>query len=163
MGVAALEFCYKSHLEAKRAKIPITDALKSKARLTLGVGRDFDNGRVSLCATSNVLWLSLLASDLTQITLTPSAPSHWPIKHFKSLSATCAARSHDSTRYFDDAAEPSASVPSTSTVLQHQRWPCHHLKVFVCFRAPICTVVVWLMHHPDPDFLWLKRSQIVKQ
>lgn len=47
MGVAALEFCYKSHLEAKRAKIPISDALKNKARLTLGVGRDFDNGRVS--------------------------------------------------------------------------------------------------------------------
>ncbi|KAL1517035.1 hypothetical protein ABEB36_000854 [Hypothenemus hampei] len=45
MGVAALEFCYKSHLEAKRAKIPIGDALKNKARLTLGVGRDFDNGR----------------------------------------------------------------------------------------------------------------------
>ncbi|ERL85395.1 hypothetical protein D910_02815 [Dendroctonus ponderosae] len=53
MGVAALEFCYKSHLEAKRAKIPISDALKSKARLTLGVGRDFDNGRQAILHKSH--------------------------------------------------------------------------------------------------------------
>ncbi|XP_050512896.1 glutamate receptor 1 [Diabrotica virgifera virgifera] len=47
MAVALLEFCYKSHSEAKRAKIPLGDAMKAKARLTIGVGRDFDNGRVS--------------------------------------------------------------------------------------------------------------------
>ncbi|XP_060535299.1 glutamate receptor 1-like [Cylas formicarius] len=45
MAVAALEFCYKSHVEAKRAKIPLSDAMKNKARLTIGVGRDYDNGR----------------------------------------------------------------------------------------------------------------------
>ncbi|EEB17589.1 glutamate receptor 1 precursor, putative [Pediculus humanus corporis] len=45
MAVALLEFCYKSHMEAMRAKIPLTDAMKAKARLTIGGGRDFDNGR----------------------------------------------------------------------------------------------------------------------
>lgn len=48
MAVAMLEFCYKSHTEAKRAKIPLSDAMKAKARLTIGVGRDYDNGRVSI-------------------------------------------------------------------------------------------------------------------
>nr|QRN45436.1 kainate-selective glutamate receptor 1 [Carausius morosus] len=45
MAVALLEFCYKSHTEASRAKIPLADAMKAKARLTIGGGRDFDNGR----------------------------------------------------------------------------------------------------------------------
>ncbi|KAK7793358.1 hypothetical protein R5R35_008509 [Gryllus longicercus] len=45
MAVALLEFCYKSHSEASRAKIPLSDAMKAKARLTIGGGRDFDNGR----------------------------------------------------------------------------------------------------------------------
>ncbi|XP_046678071.1 glutamate receptor 1-like isoform X2 [Homalodisca vitripennis] len=44
MGVALMEFCYKSHSEATRAKIPLSDAMKAKARLTIG-GREFDNGR----------------------------------------------------------------------------------------------------------------------
>ncbi|XP_054275506.1 glutamate receptor 1-like isoform X2 [Macrosteles quadrilineatus] len=44
MGVALIEFCYKSHNEATRAKIPLSDAMKAKARLTIG-GREFDNGR----------------------------------------------------------------------------------------------------------------------
>ncbi|KAK4877739.1 hypothetical protein RN001_010245 [Aquatica leii] len=43
--VALMEFCYKSHSEATRAKIPLSDAMKAKARLTIGVGRDIDNGR----------------------------------------------------------------------------------------------------------------------
>ncbi|KAK0087576.1 hypothetical protein PV325_000702 [Microctonus aethiopoides] len=47
LAVALLEFCYKSHSEAARAKIPLSDAMKAKARLTIGGGRDFDNGRVS--------------------------------------------------------------------------------------------------------------------
>ncbi|XP_046391303.1 glutamate receptor 1-like isoform X4 [Ischnura elegans] len=46
MGVALLEFCYKSHVEANRAKIPLSDAMKAKARLTIGGGRDYDNGRL---------------------------------------------------------------------------------------------------------------------
>ncbi|XP_076298659.1 glutamate receptor IB isoform X1 [Lasioglossum baleicum] len=45
LAVALLEFCYKSHAEATRAKIPLSDAMKAKARLTIGGGRDFDNGR----------------------------------------------------------------------------------------------------------------------
>ncbi|XP_076169974.1 glutamate receptor IB isoform X2 [Ptiloglossa arizonensis] len=45
LAVALLEFCYKSHMEATRAKIPLSDAMKAKARLTIGGGRDFDNGR----------------------------------------------------------------------------------------------------------------------
>lgn len=48
LAVALLEFCYKSHTEATRAKIPLSDAMKAKARLTIGVGRDIDNGRVSI-------------------------------------------------------------------------------------------------------------------
>lgn len=54
MAVALLEFCYKSHSEAKRAKIPLSDAMKAKARLTIGVGRDYDNGRVSIILISQV-------------------------------------------------------------------------------------------------------------
>nr|CAH7759920.1 unnamed protein product [Callosobruchus chinensis] len=46
MAVSLLEFCYKSHTEAKRAKIPLGDAMKAKARLTIGVGNDYDNGRL---------------------------------------------------------------------------------------------------------------------
>ncbi|XP_017787276.1 PREDICTED: glutamate receptor 1-like isoform X2 [Nicrophorus vespilloides] len=45
LAVALIEFCYKSHTEATRAKIPLSDAMKAKARLTIGVGRDIDNGR----------------------------------------------------------------------------------------------------------------------
>ncbi|KAK9710764.1 Receptor family ligand binding region [Popillia japonica] len=45
LAVALIEFCYKSHTEAIRAKIPLSDAMKAKARLTIGVGRDIDNGR----------------------------------------------------------------------------------------------------------------------
>ncbi|XP_043461147.1 glutamate receptor 1 isoform X2 [Leptopilina heterotoma] len=45
LAVALVEFCYKSHSEATRAKIPLSDAMKAKARLTIGGGRDFDNGR----------------------------------------------------------------------------------------------------------------------
>ncbi|XP_024083533.1 glutamate receptor 1 [Cimex lectularius] len=44
MAVALLEFCYKSHTEATRAKIPLSDAMKAKARLTIG-GREYDNTR----------------------------------------------------------------------------------------------------------------------
>ncbi|GLV33707.1 Glutamate receptor IB [Carabus blaptoides fortunei] len=45
LAVALIEFCYKSHAEATRAKIPLSDAMKAKARLTIGGGRDIDNGR----------------------------------------------------------------------------------------------------------------------
>ncbi|XP_057333872.1 glutamate receptor 1-like isoform X2 [Microplitis mediator] len=45
LAVALVEFCYKSHTEATRAKISLSDAMKAKARLTIGGGRDFDNGR----------------------------------------------------------------------------------------------------------------------
>ncbi|XP_014208745.1 glutamate receptor 1 [Copidosoma floridanum] len=45
LSVALIEFCYKSHTEATRAKIPLSDAMKAKARLTIGGGRDSDNGR----------------------------------------------------------------------------------------------------------------------
>nr|XP_018906951.1 PREDICTED: glutamate receptor 1-like [Bemisia tabaci] len=44
MAVALLEFCYKSHSEASRAKIPLTDAIKAKARLTIG-SREYENNR----------------------------------------------------------------------------------------------------------------------
>lgn len=52
LTVALIEFCYKSHTEATRAKIPLSDAMKAKARLTIGVGRDYDNGRVSIKFTT---------------------------------------------------------------------------------------------------------------
>uniref|UniRef100_A0A0C9QXE8 Glu-RI_0 protein n=1 Tax=Fopius arisanus TaxID=64838 RepID=A0A0C9QXE8_9HYME len=45
LAVALLEFCYKSHTEASRAKIPLADAMKAKARLTISGARDYDNGR----------------------------------------------------------------------------------------------------------------------
>ncbi|XP_052127111.1 glutamate receptor 4-like isoform X2 [Frankliniella occidentalis] len=45
LAVALIEFFYKSHSEATRAKIPLSDAMKAKARLTMTGPRDFDNGR----------------------------------------------------------------------------------------------------------------------
>ncbi|XP_044734637.1 glutamate receptor 1-like [Chrysoperla carnea] len=42
--VALLEFCFNSHSEATKAKIPLRESIKAKARLTIGGGRDFDNG-----------------------------------------------------------------------------------------------------------------------
>ncbi|XP_034232443.1 glutamate receptor 1 isoform X2 [Thrips palmi] len=45
LAVALIEFFYKSHSEATRAKIPLSDAMKAKARLTMAGPRDFDNGR----------------------------------------------------------------------------------------------------------------------
>lgn len=34
-------------IETSDLQIPLSDAMKAKARLTIGGGRDFDNGRVS--------------------------------------------------------------------------------------------------------------------
>ncbi|XP_046997299.1 glutamate receptor 1-like [Schistocerca americana] len=45
MAVALLEFCYKSHMEASKTKMSLSDAIKAKARLTIGGGMDFDGGR----------------------------------------------------------------------------------------------------------------------
>lgn len=57
LAVALVEFCYKSHSEATRAKIPLSDAMKAKARLTMGVGRDADNGRVIISFNSIIIVL----------------------------------------------------------------------------------------------------------
>lgn len=40
MFIAILEFCFKSNKEAKRAKTTLSDAMRNKARLALGPGRD---------------------------------------------------------------------------------------------------------------------------
>ncbi|XP_049960400.1 glutamate receptor 1-like [Schistocerca serialis cubense] len=45
MAVALLEFCYKSHVEASKLKMSLSDAMKAKARLTIGAGIDFNNQR----------------------------------------------------------------------------------------------------------------------
>ncbi|XP_045107939.1 glutamate receptor 1-like isoform X2 [Portunus trituberculatus] len=47
MVVALMEFCYKSKMDATRAKLSLTDAMKAKARLSITGGKDLDNGRVS--------------------------------------------------------------------------------------------------------------------
>lgn len=43
LAVALIEFCYKSHTEAARAKIPLSDAMKAKARLTVAGTAEFDS------------------------------------------------------------------------------------------------------------------------
>lgn len=45
MFIAILEFCYKSSAEAKRAKTTLSDAMRNKARLALGPGRDIESVR----------------------------------------------------------------------------------------------------------------------
>ncbi|KAK6298564.1 hypothetical protein J4Q44_G00316190 [Coregonus suidteri] len=45
MLVALIEFCYKSRAEAKRMKVTFTDAMRSKARLSI-TGSTGENGRV---------------------------------------------------------------------------------------------------------------------
>ncbi|XP_047476001.1 glutamate receptor 1-like [Penaeus chinensis] len=45
--VALIEFCYKSKMDAARAKLSLTDAMKAKARMSITGGKDLDNGRVS--------------------------------------------------------------------------------------------------------------------
>ncbi|XP_077301920.1 glutamate receptor 1-like [Arctopsyche grandis] len=45
LAVALIEFCYKSHTEAAKAKIPLSDAMKAKARLTVAGSAEFDTGR----------------------------------------------------------------------------------------------------------------------
>uniref|UniRef100_A0A8D8LQ99 Glutamate receptor 1 n=5 Tax=Cacopsylla melanoneura TaxID=428564 RepID=A0A8D8LQ99_9HEMI len=46
MAVALIEFCYNTHMEASSNKVPVSDVMKNKARMTIGA-REFDNGRVS--------------------------------------------------------------------------------------------------------------------
>ncbi|XP_071044207.1 glutamate receptor 1 isoform X2 [Parasteatoda tepidariorum] len=46
MVVALIEFCYKARLEAKRAKVSMLDAMKTKVRLSISGDPDRDNGRV---------------------------------------------------------------------------------------------------------------------
>jgi len=45
MFIAILEFCFKSNAEAKRAKTTLSDAMKNKARLALGPGREIESIR----------------------------------------------------------------------------------------------------------------------
>ena len=45
MFIAILEFCFKSNAEAKRAKTSLSDAMKNKARLALGPGREIESIR----------------------------------------------------------------------------------------------------------------------
>lgn len=68
MVMALLEFCYKATQESKKAKVliilpsssssplqvPMSDAMKNKARLALSGGRDID--RIVLYPDSSALW-----------------------------------------------------------------------------------------------------------
>ena len=45
MITALIEFCYIASVESKKAKVPMSDAMKNKARLALSGGRDIDNIR----------------------------------------------------------------------------------------------------------------------
>lgn len=52
--VALIEFCYKSHCDAARAKVPLSDAMKSKARLTVSSPGEFDAGGGSVGPTASI-------------------------------------------------------------------------------------------------------------
>ena len=45
MFIALLEFCFKSNVEAKKAKTTLGDAMKNKARLALAPGREIESMR----------------------------------------------------------------------------------------------------------------------
>ena len=53
MLMALIEFCYKASSESKKAKVPMSDAMKNKARLALSGGRDID--RIVLYPDSSAL------------------------------------------------------------------------------------------------------------
>lgn len=53
MVMALVEFCYKASSESKKAKVPMSDAMKNKARLALSGGRDID--RIVLYPDSSAL------------------------------------------------------------------------------------------------------------
>jgi len=53
MLMALVEFCYKASSESKKAKVPMSDAMKNKARLALSGGRDID--RIVLYPDSSAL------------------------------------------------------------------------------------------------------------
>ena len=53
MITALIEFCYKASTESKKAKVPMSDAMKNKARLALSGGRDID--RIMLYGDSSAL------------------------------------------------------------------------------------------------------------
>jgi len=53
MVTALIEFCYKASTESKKAKVPMSDAMKNKARLALSGGRDID--RIMLYGDTSAL------------------------------------------------------------------------------------------------------------
>ena len=53
MLMALVEFCYKASTESKKAKVPMSDAMKNKARLALSGGRDID--RIMLYGDTSAL------------------------------------------------------------------------------------------------------------
>lgn len=54
LAVALIEFCYKSHTEAAKAKIPLSDAMKAKARLTVAGSAEFDTSGTRATVRKNV-------------------------------------------------------------------------------------------------------------
>ena len=54
MFMALIEFCYKASSESKKSKVPMSDAMKNKARLALSGGRDID--RIMLYGDTSALW-----------------------------------------------------------------------------------------------------------
>uniref|UniRef100_A0A8C6LZT8 Glutamate receptor n=1 Tax=Nothobranchius furzeri TaxID=105023 RepID=A0A8C6LZT8_NOTFU len=64
MMVALVEFCYKSRAEAKKMKMKFTDAMRSKARLSI-TGSTSENGRVPVAYLRPGLPMSLSMTDLS--------------------------------------------------------------------------------------------------
>nr|XP_046255374.1 glutamate receptor 2-like isoform X2 [Scatophagus argus] len=64
MMVALVEFCYKSRAEAKKMKMKFTDAMRSKARLSI-TGSTGENGRVPVAYLRPGLPMSLSMTDLS--------------------------------------------------------------------------------------------------
>uniref|UniRef100_A0AAV2LKG5 Uncharacterized protein n=1 Tax=Knipowitschia caucasica TaxID=637954 RepID=A0AAV2LKG5_KNICA len=64
MMVALVEFCYKSRAEAKKMKMKFTDAMRSKARLSI-TGSTGENGRVPVPYLRPGLPMSLSMTHLS--------------------------------------------------------------------------------------------------
>ena len=54
MLMALIEFCYKASSESKKSQVPMSDAMKNKARLALSGGRDID--RIVHYPDTSALW-----------------------------------------------------------------------------------------------------------
>ena len=83
MLMALIEFCYKASSESKKSKVPMSDAMKNKARLALSGGRDID--RIVHYPDTSALWDFTVEDKLAALWALPALTANC-VKTFKNWS-----------------------------------------------------------------------------